>query len=163
MHLPRWIKHGHAVPSADLAAEGDAGRTAPRQLCKALKGHQASTLPSSLLARQEQHIPLLLNCCLSQLVDLFEEPGWSRWSHLHPHTCRLQLHLKKPGYLGQVAQRGFGCPILGQVGQGLGKPGVVNGISAHGRGMGMGWPSRSFQPKPSCHSLSCTTLCRPPH
>lgn len=36
--LPRWIKHGHAVPSADLPAKGDAGRAASKQLCKALKG-----------------------------------------------------------------------------------------------------------------------------
>lgn len=38
LSLPRWIKHGHAVPSADVAAERVAGRAASRQLCKALKG-----------------------------------------------------------------------------------------------------------------------------
>jgi len=43
----------------------------------------------------------------------------------------------------QVAQRSCGCPlpgsIQGQVGQGFGQPGLVEGVPAHGRGVGTTW------------------------
>ena len=42
--------------------------------------------------------------------------------------------------LEQVAQRGCGCPIpgsvQGQVGWGFEQPGLVEGVPAHGRGVG---------------------------
>ena len=42
--------------------------------------------------------------------------------------------------LAQVAQRSCGCPlpgrVQGQVGWGFGQPGLVEGVPAHGRGMG---------------------------
>ena len=42
--------------------------------------------------------------------------------------------------LAQVAQRGCGCPIpgsvQGQVGWGFEQPGLVEGVPAHGRGVG---------------------------
>jgi len=42
--------------------------------------------------------------------------------------------------LAQVAQRSCGCPlpesVQGQVGQGLEQPALVEGVPAHGRGVG---------------------------
>jgi len=50
--------------------------------------------------------------------------------------------------LAQVAQRSCGCPlpgsVQGQVGQGFEQPGVVEGVSAHGRGVGTRWSLRSL-------------------
>jgi len=44
--------------------------------------------------------------------------------------------------LGQVAQRSCGYPlpgsVQGQVGQGFEQPGLVQGVPAHGRGVGTG-------------------------
>ena len=49
----------------------------------------------------------------------------------------FQLHGEA---LGQVAQRGCGCPIpgsvQGQVGWGFEQPGLVEGVPAHGSGVG---------------------------
>ncbi|GAB0186321.1 hypothetical protein GRJ2_001097400 [Grus japonensis] len=60
---------------------------------------------------------------------------------------RFRLDIRKKFFtvrvgevLEQVAQKGCGCPIpgsvQGQVGWGFGQPGLVEGVSAHGRG---GW------------------------
>ena len=49
------------------------------------------------------------------------------------------LHLEGGEALEHVAQRSCGCPIPGgvqdQVGRGPGKPDLVGGIPAHGRGL----------------------------
>ena len=50
--------------------------------------------------------------------------------------------------LAQVAQRSCGCPlpgsVQGQVGWGLEHPGLVEGVPAHGRGVGTRWSVRSL-------------------
>jgi len=52
------------------------------------------------------------------------------------------LHSEGGEALAQVAQRGCGCPlpgrVQGQVGWGLEQPGLVEGVSAHDRGVGNG-------------------------
>ena len=44
--------------------------------------------------------------------------------------------------LAQVAERSCGCPlpgsVQGQVGRGFEQPGLVEGVPAHGRGVGTG-------------------------
>jgi len=48
----------------------------------------------------------------------------------------------------QVAQRSWGCPlpgsVQGQVGRGFEQPGPVEGVPAHGRGVGAGSSVRSL-------------------
>ena len=50
------------------------------------------------------------------------------------------LHCEGGEALEQVAQRSGGCPIpgsvQGQVGWGFEQPGLVEGVPAHGRGLG---------------------------
>ena len=50
------------------------------------------------------------------------------------------LHCEGGEALAQVAQRGCGCPIpgsvQGQAGWGFEQPGLVEGVPAHGRGVG---------------------------
>ena len=50
------------------------------------------------------------------------------------------LHCEGGEALAQVAQRGCGCPIpgsvQGQVGWGFEQAGLVEGVPAHGRGVG---------------------------
>ena len=50
------------------------------------------------------------------------------------------LHCEGGEALKQVAQRGCGCPIpgsvQGQAGWGFEQPGLVEGVPAHGRGVG---------------------------
>ena len=51
------------------------------------------------------------------------------------------LHCEGGEVLEQVAQRGCGCPLPGsvqdQVGWGFEQPGLVEGIPAHGSGVGL--------------------------
>lgn len=48
--------------------------------------------------------------------------------------------------LEKVAQRSCGCSkpgsVQGQVGQNFAQPGLVEGVPAHGRGVGTGWSLR---------------------
>ena len=50
------------------------------------------------------------------------------------------LHREGGEALEQVSQRGCGCPlpgsVQGQVGWGFEQPGLVEGVPAHGRGLG---------------------------
>jgi len=51
--------------------------------------------------------------------------------------------------LEQVAQRSCGCSlpgsVQGQAGWGFEKPGLVEGVPAHGKGVGMRWSARSLR------------------
>jgi len=53
---------------------------------------------------------------------------------------RLVLYYESCEALEQVAQRSCGCPlpgsVQGQVGWGFEQPGLVQGVPAHGRGVG---------------------------
>ena len=65
-----------------------------------------------------------------------------------PRPLLLMKNVTKGGEtLAQVAQRSCGCPIpgsvQGQVGQGL-LPGLMEGVPAHGRGVGTWWSLRSL-------------------
>jgi len=61
---------------------------------------------------------------------------------------RNALYCEVGEALAQVAQRSCGCPLTGsaqgQVGRGLEQPGPVEGVPAHGRGVGTGWSVRSL-------------------
>jgi len=52
------------------------------------------------------------------------------------------LHYEGDEALAQVAQRSCGCPlpgsVQGQVAWGFEQPGLVEGVCAHGRGVGTG-------------------------
>ena len=67
---------------------------------------------------------------------------------------RFRLDIRKKFFpvkgetLAQVSQSSCGCPlpgsVQGQVGRGFGQPGLVEGVPAHGRGVGTGWSLRSL-------------------
>ena len=46
------------------------------------------------------------------------------------------LHCEGGEALAEAARSSCGCPTQGQVGRGLGQPGLVEGVPAHGRGVG---------------------------
>jgi len=58
------------------------------------------------------------------------------------------LHYEAGETLAEVAQRSCGCPLpgsdQGQVGWGFKQPGPVEGVPAHGRGVGTRWSIRSL-------------------
>jgi len=58
------------------------------------------------------------------------------------------LYCESGEALAQVAQRSCGCPlpgsVQGQFGWGFEHPGLVEGVPAHGRGIGTRWALRSL-------------------
>ena len=54
------------------------------------------------------------------------------------------LHCEGGEALAEAARSSCGCPTQGQVGRGLGQPGLVEGVPAHGRGVGTRQSLRSF-------------------
>jgi len=59
--------------------------------------------------------------------------------------------------LAQVAQRRCGCPlpgsVQGQAGWGFEQPGLVEGVPAHGKEIGIDYMPGPFQPKPFYDSV----------
>jgi len=63
--------------------------------------------------------------------------------------CKKESLYSEDGVaLAQAAQRSCGCPlpgrVQGQVGRGFEQPGLVEGVPAPGRGVGIGWSLRSL-------------------
>jgi len=58
------------------------------------------------------------------------------------------LYVEGDDAMEQVAQRSCGCPLPGgvqrQVEWGFEQPGLVEGVPAHGRGVGARWSLKSF-------------------
>ena len=87
---------------------------------------------------------------------------WSRWSRRflptsavpwHGSCCLIKLtpryvHFELNSVVGFIARFTCGCPfpdrVQGQVGRGLEHPGLVEGVPAHGRGVGTRWALRSL-------------------
>jgi len=65
-------------------------------------------------------------------------------NYINCHYCGVEA-------LEQVAQRSYGCSIpgaaQGQIGWGPGHPGLVEGVPAHGKGIGPGDLHGASQPK----------------
>jgi len=66
----------------------------------------------------------------------------------HLRSYELEILPREGGEtLAQVAQRSCGYPlpgsVQGQVGWGFEQPGLVEGVPAHGRGIGTRWSLRS--------------------
>ena len=67
-----------------------------------------------------------------------------------------------PSWLAQAAQRSCDCPLPGsvqsQAGWGSEQPGLVEGVPAHGRGVGTGWSLQSLPTQTSLWVYGPTTI-----
>ena len=81
--------------------------------------------------------------------------------HLEQVFCFSNYYAEGGEALAQVAQRSCGCPlpgsVQGQVGWGSEQPGLVEGVPAHGRGVGAEWSVRSL-PTQTIQWLWCLLL-----